>query len=213
MGSFTLVVLLVGLTIIPSQTNVMKSHDDKLHPQQNDLDLSISRESRRIKNPSWTAAMTKSRSKLVPHGKTMRYQTPITPHHAIHSKQFVVNRPRAPFLPFQLTAASFLIPAIPTLVGISNKQTLIPSIYHVFIGLGAGLAWVASQKVPITTNLTGIGSPSTNITVTQTNTNNPTITQTQTNSATSTNTNTDNDTINSSSTNTQTNTNENNGKK
>ena len=35
----------------------------------------------------------------------------------IEAKQFVAARPRPPFLPFRLTPASFLIPAIPTLVG------------------------------------------------------------------------------------------------
>ena len=122
-----MVVLLVGLTIIQSQTNVPKSHDVKLHPKQKDLDFSISRQSRRIKNPSWSASMTKSRNKFVPHGKTMSYQPPMSSYHAAQSKQFVINRPRAPILPFRLTAASFLIPAIPTLVGISNTQTLIHS--------------------------------------------------------------------------------------
>ena len=61
---------------------------------------------------------------------------------------FVGRRPPARINP----AAAFLIPAIPT-----------------FVGLGAGLAWIASLRVPITTNISGIGSPSTNVTVTSTN--------------------------------------------
>ena len=49
-------------------------------------------------------------------------------------------------------AAALLIPAIPT-----------------FVGLGAGLAWIASLRVPITTSISNIGSPTTNVTVSQTN--------------------------------------------
>jgi hypothetical protein len=133
----------------------------------------------------------------------------------IKNKQFVAARPRPrpPFLPFRLTPASFLIPAIPTLVGKGIQNKFAIDIYYIFSGLGAGLAWVASQQVPITTTISEIGSPSTNVTITQTNTNTPTITQTQTNTATATNTNNDSDTISSSSTNTVTNTNTNNARR
>merc|ERR1711973_339199 len=79
------------------------------------------------------------------------------------------------------------------------------------IGVGASLAWLALQRVPITTNISGIGSPNTNVTVGVTNTNQQTVSQTQTATNTATNTNNDNDNI--SQTNTVTINNTNNGKK
>ena len=74
-----------------------------------------------------------------------------------------------------------------------------------FAGLGAGLAWIAAHRNPISINVTDIGSPTTNVTASITNTNTPTNTQTQTNSNTATNTNNDQDTITQSETNTNTN--------
>ena len=76
-------------------------------------------------------------------------------------------------------------------------------------GLGAGLAWVASQRVPITFNISDIGSPTTNVTVTNTNTNSPTISQSQTANNAATNTNNDNDNISQTNQQTVTNTNTN----
>jgi hypothetical protein len=128
--------------------------------------------------------------------------------HKIQEKQFLLTRPRRPTFPFRLTPAALLIPAIPTLVG--KRWFLKYFSFCIFIsGLGAGLAWVASQRRPITTTFSNIGSPTTNVTVSETNTNTPTVTQTQTSTNTQTNTNNDDDTISSSSTNTNTNTNTN----
>merc|ERR1711973_792175 len=91
--------------------------------------------------------------------------------------------------------------------GINPAFFALPTI----IGIGASLAWLALQRVPITTNISDIGSPSTNVTVGVTNTNQQTVSQTQTAPNTATNTNNDNDNI--SQTNTVTINNTNNGKK
>ena len=135
----------------------------------------------------------------------------LLPRPRAQDKQFFIPRPRPqPLVPFRLNPAAFLIPAIPTLVGTVITLNLFLLEIYLLSGLGAGLAWVASQQRPITTTFSDIGSPTTNVTVSETNTNTQTVTQTDTNTNTQTNTNNDADTVSSSSTNTETNTNTNN---
>ena len=57
-----------------------------------------------------------------------------------------------------------------------------------------------AQQNGITTNVSSIGSPSTNVTVSMTNENNPVITQTVTITNTASNTNNDQDTVTQSNT-------------
>merc|ERR1711973_54101 len=77
------------------------------------------------------------------------------------------------------------------------------------IGVGASLAWLALQRVPITTNISGIGSPSTNVTTSFTNSNTQNTNQAQTVNNAATNTNNDADTITQNNPVTVTNTNSN----
>ena len=116
-------------------------------------------------------------------------------------KQLILGRPRPPF---RLNPAAFLVPAIPTIIGklIGNIGN---SLNIVYLGLGAGLAWIASQQTTFSSSISSIGSPKTNVTVSMTNTNNPSITQTLNNANTATNTNNDQDQLTQTAMNTNTN--------
>ena len=79
------------------------------------------------------------------------------------------------------------------------------NISHISEGLGAGLAWIASQQTTFGASISSIGSPKTNVTVAMTNNNNPSITQTLNNDNTATNTNNDQDQLTQTVMNTNTN--------
>ena len=130
----------------------------------------------------------------------------------IQEKQFVSLVPRRPGFLFRLNPASFIIPAIPTMIGMRKTFISSSKCYQYFVsGLGASLAWIASRHRPISITATDIGSPVTNVTISSTNTNMPTITSMLTNTNTQTAVNNDDDVIDSTSTNTNTITNTNDG--
>merc|ERR1712243_150591 len=80
-------------------------------------------------------------------------------------RQVFINRPIGPTGPFRPVDRFGINPffALPTIIGI-----------------GASLAWLALQRVPITTNISGIGSPTTNVTTSFTNSNTQNTNQAQT---------------------------------
>ena len=132
-------------------------------------------------------------------------------------KQLILGGPRPPVIrrPFRLNPAAFLVPAIPTIIGKTSlfllgyhqhhHQLFQKNLLSIYLGLGAGLAWIASQQSTFSTSISSIGSPKTNVTVAMTNTNNPSITQTLSNTNTASNTNNDQDQLTQTATNTNTN--------
>ena len=61
-------------------------------------------------------------------------------------------------------------------------------------GLGAGLAWIATQHRPENNNFSGFVSPKTNVTIEDINNNTPTVAVVNTQRVSATNTNSDRDT-------------------
>ena len=184
---FPLICLLVSLIITESLSN--RKIRNKSYPRTPPIQVN----KRLLKRKQYPQSKPLSKSKTIdPKLKKRQFIVPIA-------------RPTPVGLFSNNLARALLIPAIPTLIG--KIFTTLKIDYKSILGLGVGLAFIASQTNGLTASISSIGSPKTNVTVAMENNNSPVISQTMVVTNTATNLNSDNDQITQSNTVTVTNTN------